>query len=81
MKVVHVNDIGSVGELSEVVLELIDVNALGCALHHDGDEILDDRDGCDHDDDGEEVSAEWVCHPEAWVEVDACGGNDDPDRH
>ena len=47
----------------DIVSQLININTLWCTLHHDNDDVLDDREGGEKDDDREEVGAERICIP------------------
>ena len=80
MKIVNVYDIGFV-QSHDVSLKLLDIDVLGCSLHHNTDDILDDGECCCHDDYRKEICAEWIRVPERRIEINKEGSNNDTYRH
>lgn len=67
--------------IHEGLSEFFDVDSFWNTFHHNFDACLDDWNGGEHDDDGEEVSAEWVEPPQIWEEVDDKGSDNDSNTH
>lgn len=80
VQIVKVDDVAAACRL-DVVLELLDVDVARGALHHDFDDVFDDRDRGEEDNEGEEVRAKGVSHPHVGEEVDDSGSNNDTDTH
>lgn len=68
MQIVQVDNVVST-YLSNVLTQLLNVDGFGGALHHDNYNALENRDGREEDNEGEEVRAEWVRVPETWEEI------------
>lgn len=62
-------------------MELLEVDVLGGALHQNLNASLDNRNGCEHNDNREQVRADWVSIPPRRNVVDDNGRDDDTHRH
>ena len=71
----------SFADVLDIGLELVNVDFLGSALHHDFDDAPDNGHGCAENDDREQVGAKRVCDPHAGEEVNDGGSDDDTDTH
>ena len=80
VQIVHVLDVVA-ADFANVFSELLDVDGLRSALHHDDYNVLDNGDGRDHDNDREKVGAEGVEEPPGGEEVNDDGSDDDSDAH
>ena len=76
----HIYDVIATN-FKDVLSELLDVDRFGCALHHDHDDVFDNRNrGKDHND-GEQIRANRVSVPHAREEVNQNGSYNYADAH
>ena len=62
MEVMHIDNVVATFGV-DVLAKLLNVDALGRSLHHNRDNVLDNRQSCPDDDEREEVCAEGVSVP------------------
>ena len=76
----HINDVIATN-FADVLSELLDVDSLWGAFHHDHDDVFDNRNrGKDHND-GEQIRANRVSVPHAREEVNQNGSYYNADAH
>lgn len=81
MEIVNLIHLSLTVAVLKVFPHLFNADVLGSTLHEATDAALDDGDGCEEDNQGEEVGAKRVSIPELWLEVDHQGGDDNSNTH
>ena len=80
VQIVQVNDVIAT-LVSNVLSELFNVDLLGCTLHHDSNNVLNDGNGREQNNEREQVCAKWVSIPILREEIDNYGGDDHSNAH
>lgn len=76
----HIYDVIA-ANFADVLSELLNIDSLGGALHHDHDDVFDNRDRGEDDNDGEQIRANGVSVPQAREEVNQNGSYNNADAH